>query len=159
MSDEKPPFVGDGGICALTPLGDGLNKMAPMSAAQSPPPLGASAPMAVPSGKATVITGGSGANKRKGGKTEGRKGSDKKDVKLAEPRGAAAGTGTARVDRQLTVEMFGQITSALRRRWLRTPEVYRLLHTFRKHGVEVRTETVQRPASGSWFLYAANVKV
>lgn len=46
-----------------------------------------------------------------------------------------------------------------KRRWLKGPEIYRLLHTFRQSGIAPLDSIVQRPGPGSWFLYSPGIKV
>jgi hypothetical protein len=53
-----------------------------------------------------------------------------------------------------TPEELRDILLAMRHRFLRTPELYKLLHSVRRFGFPVREFPLQQPASGEWGLFA-----
>lgn len=94
-------------------------------------------------------------------------------------KGSAAATSTARstedsqegrvemertggptvADRTLSQEQAAETIAAFPSRWLRSIEIYKLLHGFRRLNLPVHDAVAHQPSSGSWFLYTPGVKV
>src|SRR5262249_48446586 len=68
--------------------------------------------------------------------------------------GGGSRIGLTAADRNLTFEELATLCADMRERWLKSQEIYQLLHSFRRHGIYPLSEAVQRPASGTWFIYA-----
>lgn len=62
-------------------------------------------------------------------------------------------------ERRMSRAQLNEVLAAFPVRWLKSSEIYMLLHSYRQFGLRVRTTPEQHPPSGSWFLYAKGVKV
>ena len=69
--------------------------------------------------------------------------------------------------RHLSAPSLAALLPALASRFLHASEVYKLLHSFRRHGLHLagspcgglRTQPPHAPPSGSWFLYAPGARL
>lgn len=98
---------------------------------------------------------GSGVVRRGGRRAHGAR------LRAADARTVASAAAAAITpsDRSCDLVQLHALIDGLASRWLQTAELYRFLHSFRRFGIPVLDAALQRPASGTWALYAPGVKV
>ena len=58
----------------------------------------------------------------------------------------------------MTPAQYEVIKQEAKSRWLVTREIFSLLHSARRLGVPLQRELVERPSSGTWFMYDSSMR-